>query len=231
VASRLASVSTRNHKVWDIGGETRRMGSRVSWTGPRSLETGRAPALSGILAQSMRVHDGDARAGRGKKVPGPRGARDQSESGCQCCRQPRVHLTNPGRSRAQGLLLVGNGQAGAGAALRAAGLLAAVLRAAGFLAVAFFAAGVLAAGLPAGACLAAGLRAVAFLAAVFSAAGLRAVVFLAAAFLAAGLRAVVFLAAVFLAADLRAVVFLAAVFFAAGLRAVVFLAAVFLAAG
>src|SRR5690606_26780649 len=190
VASRLASVSTRNHKVWDIGGETRRMGSRVSWTGPRSLETGRAPALSGILAQSMRVHDGDARAGRGKKVPGPRGARDQSESGCQCCRQPRVHLTNPGRSRAQGLLLVGNGQAGAGAALRAAGFLAAVLRAAGFLAVAFLAAGFLAAG----------LRAVAFLAAGFFAADLRAAGVLAAVFFAPGLRAVVFLAAVFFAA-------------------------------
>src|SRR5690606_29986897 len=167
--------------------------------------------VSGILAQSMREHARDAAFMRRKKVPGPRGARDQSESGCQSCRQPRVHLTNPGRSRAQGLLLVGNGHAGA----------AAVLRAAGLRAVAFFAAGFLAAG----------LRAVLFLAAVFFAAGLRAAVFFAAVFFAAGLRAAVFFAAVFFAAGLRAAVFFAAVFFAAGLRAAVFFAAVFFAAG
>src|SRR5690606_28668887 len=119
-----------------------------------------------------------------KKVPGPRGARDQSESGCQCSRQPRVQLTNPGLSHAQGLLLVGNGQAATGAVLRAAGFLAAALRAAGLRAAGF---------------LAAALRAAGFFAAVFFAAGLRAAAFFAAGFFAA-LRAAGFFAAALRAA-------------------------------
>src|SRR5690606_2467209 len=105
----------------------------VVW--PSLLSRGRPGACGvGILAYLVprRPHD--------KKVPGPRGARDQSESGCQCSRQPRVQLTNPGLSHAQGLLLVGNGQAATGAVLRAAGFLAAALRAAGLRAAGFLAA-------------------------------------------------------------------------------------------